>query len=156
MEQIKYIKGDATRPIGDGNKLIVHCCNNIGAWGLGFVLALNKRWKEPHDAYIAWSEDKSLFKLGEVQFVEVEKDIVVANMIGQHGIGSYGDKKPIRYDAIDEGLQKISKFALEHNYSIHAPKFGSGLAGGDWKVIEELIIDNLCENNIPVTIYTFN
>jgi len=32
---IKYIKGDATNPAGEGNKLIVHICNDIGGWGKG-------------------------------------------------------------------------------------------------------------------------
>jgi O-acetyl-ADP-ribose deacetylase (regulator of RNase III) len=30
MEMIKYTKGDATRPVGAGNKIIVHVCNDIG------------------------------------------------------------------------------------------------------------------------------
>ena len=49
--EIKYIKGDATRPIGDGSKLILHICNDVGAWGSGFVVALSKRWKEPEQKY---------------------------------------------------------------------------------------------------------
>lgn len=44
---IKYIIGDATEPQGEGNKIIVHCCNNIGGWGAGFVLSLSKKWLEP-------------------------------------------------------------------------------------------------------------
>jgi len=30
---IKYIKGNATNPAGEGNKLIVHICNDTGGWG---------------------------------------------------------------------------------------------------------------------------
>jgi D-glycero-D-manno-heptose 1,7-bisphosphate phosphatase len=37
---IQYIVGDATHPLGDGNKVIAHICNDIGAWGAGFVLAI--------------------------------------------------------------------------------------------------------------------
>jgi O-acetyl-ADP-ribose deacetylase (regulator of RNase III) len=43
--EIFYMTGDATAPVGEGQKLIVHVCNDIGAWGAGFVLALSKRWK---------------------------------------------------------------------------------------------------------------
>lgn len=32
---IDYIKGGATAPIGDGTKLLVHICNDIGKWGKG-------------------------------------------------------------------------------------------------------------------------
>ena len=46
MPGIRYVTGDATRPEGEGPKIIVHICNDIGAWGRGFVLALSKRFKE--------------------------------------------------------------------------------------------------------------
>lgn len=45
--EIKYLKGDATQPLVSGNKIIVHVCNDIGAWGKGFVLAISKRWAQP-------------------------------------------------------------------------------------------------------------
>ena len=53
---IFYIQGDATKPIGNDNRLIIHCCNNIGKWGEGFVLALNKRWMEPYQNYLQYSQ----------------------------------------------------------------------------------------------------
>lgn len=40
---IHYITGDATIPIGEGKKIIAHVCNDIGAWGKGFVLPLAKK-----------------------------------------------------------------------------------------------------------------
>ena len=86
MENIKYVKGDATSPIGEGRKIIIHCCNDIGAWGAGFVIALSNKWPITRKKYIEWSKEPEGFELGEVQYVKVEDDIVVANMIGQHGI----------------------------------------------------------------------
>lgn len=47
---IQYIKGDATYPeriTPESIKIIVHIVNDMGAWGAGFVLALNKRWNKP-------------------------------------------------------------------------------------------------------------
>jgi hypothetical protein len=35
---------------------------------------------------------------------------------------------------------------------IICPKFGSGLAGGKWDFIEELIIDCWCKQSIDVTV----
>ncbi len=54
MTAIEYVSGDATRPVGDGCKVIVHICNDRGGWGKGFVLALSKRWKQPEAAYRNW------------------------------------------------------------------------------------------------------
>jgi len=44
---IAYVMGDATAPKADGPKIIVHVCNDVGAWGRGFVVALSRRWPEP-------------------------------------------------------------------------------------------------------------
>ena len=44
---IRYVIGDATAPEGEGPKVIVHVCNDIGGWGRGFVVALSKRWDKP-------------------------------------------------------------------------------------------------------------
>lgn len=159
MKDIKYIRGDATNPIGSGNKIIIHCCNDCvpGKWGAGFVLSLSKRWKEPERQYQRWSTGtyNKPYKLGQVQFVNVEDDIVVANMIGQHGVGFNNGNPPIRYDAIDDCLKRVAILAMEHNASIHSPRFGSGLARGKWSEIEKLIVENLCAKNIDVTVYDF-
>ena len=48
---IHYIKGDASYPIGDEIKIIAHVCNDIGAWGKGFVLAISRRWDKPKIEY---------------------------------------------------------------------------------------------------------
>jgi O-acetyl-ADP-ribose deacetylase (regulator of RNase III) len=146
--KINFVKGDATRPIGDGNKMIIHCCNDINAFGAGFVLALNRRWYEPEKRF---HEDFGNLELGDVQFVQVEDDIIVANMIGQHGIGyDENGNPPIRYDAIKTCLEKVNNFAMRYNYTIHAPRFGAGLSGGDWFEIEKLIHETI---KVDVTIY---
>ena len=154
--QITYIKGDATNPTAEGNKIIVHICNDIGGWGKGFVMAISKRWKKPEKDYRAWYQSKVNFALGEVQFVKVEDQVWVANLIGQHKIkkDEYGGP-PIRYEAILAGLYKVGNLALEINATIHMPRIGCGLAGGTWEKIEPLINTSLIAKNILVTVYDF-
>ena len=142
---ITYLKGDATYPQGDGNKIIAHICNDVGGWGAGFVLAISARWPLPEQRYREWHYSKhDSFKLGSVQFIGVENTLWVANIIGQHGIG-YGwlGTPPIRYDAVSEALKKIDKFAKHNKASVHMPRIGCGLAGGKWDDIEKLITSNL-------------
>jgi len=153
MSTLTHIKGDATRPIGDGNKIVIHCCNDIGAWGAGFVIAISRRWKEPESQYRQWHSSNKWFKLGNVQYVKVEDDIVICNMIGQEGIRSKGNVSPIRYGAIRKCLEKVKEAALKNNASVHAPLFGAGLAGGSWDKIEPMLQEILCDNGVPVTIY---
>lgn len=152
---IQYVAGDATQPQGDGPKVIVHCCNDQGAWGKGFVLALSQRWPEPERQYRAWSAGGRAqpFALGEVQFVPVTSDLWVANLIGQHGIRRQGGQPPIRYEALRAGFQRVASFAREHGASAHMPRLGAGLAGGDWTIISQLLEEELIDRGIPVTVY---
>jgi O-acetyl-ADP-ribose deacetylase (regulator of RNase III) len=153
---IDYKNGDATTPENKGNKIIVHVCNDIGAWGKGFVMAISKRWKEPERSYRDWFKTKDNFVLGQVQFVQVEDELWVANLIGQHKINKDEQgNAPIRYEAILSGLDKVGQFALENNATVHMPRIGCGLAGGTWDRIEPLIQATLIEKNIPVTVYNF-
>jgi O-acetyl-ADP-ribose deacetylase (regulator of RNase III) len=156
MNQITYLKGDATKPDYPGNKIIVHICNDIGAWGAGFVLAVSKRWKTPESEYKKLFKAKPYPKLGYIQFVQTEEDIYVANLIGQRHIAP--NKKgnpPIRYDAVELGLKKLSEFAKSIGASVHMPRIGCGLAGGSWEKIEPLIEKHICENGISVFVYDY-
>lgn len=155
MSNIIYQIGDATKPQVQGNKLIVHCCNDLGAWGKGFVLAISKRWPSAEKAYRDWHKNKSNndFALGSVQFVQVEPDIVVANLIGQRGITSRSNPFPIRYIAIEQGLIKVANFAINNSCSIHMPRIGAGLAGGRWEQISSIIEQTLTSNGLSVTVY---
>ena len=156
--KITYLKGDATYPIGKGNKIIAHVCNDIGAWGAGFVLAISKRWNEPEAMYRSLKRLRRGYVLGDVQEVLVtdedcEKQIFIANMIAQHDIatcnyslsydfnGNAIYEPPIRYDAVRECLIKVNEFAKSLNASIHMPRIGCGLAGGEWSEIAKIIKD---------------
>lgn len=111
-KKILYIKGDATSPLSKGNKIIAHICNDIGGWGKGFVLAISKKWKEPEINYRKWYNSKENFELGEVQFIQVEQYIYISNMIGQKGIKTGSKEPPIRYEAVEKCLDKLSKKKL--------------------------------------------
>lgn len=155
---ITYIKGDATAPIGEGTKLLCHICNDKFGWGLGFVLSLSKKWKAPEYRY----RNSLVLEMGTIQVIDVEDDIIVINMIAQtllhHAIpksisinNKFEERKiPLSYPALEECLKKVNKIATKINATVHGPRFGAGLAGGDWKVIEQMINDII---SVPVFIY---
>ena len=154
MKEIRYIKGDATDPSTAGNQIIAHICNDIGGWGKGFVLALSKRWKEPENDYRNWYKSGTHFNLGEIQMVQVQEDLWVCNMIGQHKtVTNSKGIAPIRYEAVESCLKKLADAALQLNASIHMPRIGCGLAGGKWEEIEPIIKISLLENGIEVYVY---
>jgi len=152
---INYVTGDATNPVSDGKRIIAHCCNDAGYWNAGFVRALSARYHQPERDYRRWSKTTGPipFALGQVQFVKVKTGLCVANIIGQHGIRSHSNPKPIRYRALREGLARVRELALTHGASIHMPRIGAGLAGGDWKTIAEIIESELCSHGVNVTVY---
>lgn len=147
MNNILYVEGDATAPVKKP-AMIVHVCNDVGAWGAGFVLALSRRWSRPEEAYRAMNpEDR---QLGRVQFVWVEPRIVVANMIAQAGIG-YTDGPPIRYDALEDCLAQVAAYARTTNLSIHMPRIGCGIGGGRWEEVEPILLWTL--EGLDVVVY---
>lgn len=152
---ISYITGDATAPLGTGPKVIVHVCNDKGGWGRGFVLALTARWPEPEAAYRAWHAegDAEDFALGTVRFVEVDRELWVANLIGQHGVKTVDGVPPVRYDAIRLGFQRVAEFTASHEASVHMPRLGCGLAGGEWDRVEPLINEEIIAQGLSATVY---
>jgi O-acetyl-ADP-ribose deacetylase (regulator of RNase III) len=144
---LDYVIGDATDPIGDGNKIIIHICNDIGAWGAGFVMALSKRWPWPEQSYRKWAQGNGKpFGLGHVQFVQVtpgspdDNDMVyVANMISQRGVVGPFNPVPLDLIALDKCIQRVAEFAMQVDATVHMPRIGCGLAGGNWNEVEHII-----------------
>lgn len=159
MKEIIYLKGDATSPQASGTKIIAHICNDIGGWGKGFVLAISKRWQQPEKAYREWHKNRSKndFELGNIQLIQVEPYIYIANMIAQRGVKTgRSTGAPIRYEALEACLKKLTTEAQTLGASVHMPRIGCGLAGGKWEKIEPLIEKTLLVNNVDVYIYDFD
>lgn len=154
---IHYIKGDATSPQAKGTKVICHICNDLGGWGKGFVLAISKRWPEPEKEYRLWHRGRSKndFQLGKTKLVQVEKYVLVANMIAQRGMKTGSNGPPIRYEAVERCLDSLAISVLELGASVHMPRIGCGLAGGKWEKIEEIIKRTLLSKDIDVYVYDY-
>lgn len=162
MEKIQYLIGDATDPHEvDDIKIIIHISNDQGAWGAGFVMALSKRWHEPESIYRKIAENGLV--IGDIQIIQVSHNIFVVNMVAQT-LGWKQDARgkmtpPIDYDGLRECLSKVCCFAQAVSaaekmpVNIVGPRFGAGLAGGQWEKIEKLVQIELCKWDIPVYIY---
>lgn len=154
---ITYTTGDATRPI-PGPKgrvpIIAHCCNTLGRWGSGFVLALDKRWSEPRETYLAATRNGGTVSYAEVwEDDDPDKPLIVANIIGQDGVIGDDNPTPIKYNWISSGFTKIGDQFSPDLFDIHMPRIGCGLAGGSWDRIEPLIEKNLTSRGFLVTVY---
>lgn len=129
--ELHYLIGDATEPIIKP-ALIPHVCNSVNGWGAGFVVSLSRKNKGPEEAYHKWyNEDRASFVLGAIQIVLFIENVWVANMIAQKGIRWEGMVPPIRYDALEQCLNSAYKHARNNNLTLHMPRIGCVLAGGD-------------------------
>ena len=141
--------------------IIPHVCNNVNAFGAGFAGYISSRYPHVKENFHLLGNKA---KLGYVQFVNIHHNkssnnkIIVANMIAQNGLINKTNQRPLNYYSLCSCMQdvknffnKISEQDASIQTEIHGPKFGSGLAGGDWKFISYLIKD--IWNEIPVYIY---
>lgn len=116
---IKYVQGNMFQHLPyytPATKVIPHICNDVGAWGAGFVVPLAEKWPRTRHQYKEWHGSGYdpirgvTFELGHVAFVQVagvgkyvqqppdaavqkNGEIYVVNMIGQHKTGQ-GESYP--------------------------------------------------------------
>jgi len=171
---ITYQKGDLFRNMEDAD-CILHVCNDINAWGAGFVVPLGKYIPVSKESYHRWftrpadialtaatAENASIVAtgppvLGNVQIVQCWElcdileilDTWVVNMIAQSGTVSADNTHPLKYDALLSCLQYV-KALVPKERRIIAPKFGAGLAGGDWNIIAAMLESVLPDRSITV------
>lgn len=146
--------------------MICHICNNENIWGGGFVISLSKKWEEPEQVYREFCKRNKIATvmlpiLGKVCFAKIDKHLVIANMIGQDGTVSKDNPIPIKYGALTNCMEEVVNYIemikcqTSNPVVIHAPKFGSLRAKGNWDFILELIREIWLENGIDVVIYNY-
>jgi O-acetyl-ADP-ribose deacetylase (regulator of RNase III) len=152
---IIYIRGDATSPRGPGKKLLVQLVNDSAlSWGgHGFAAAVRRKWPTAQDAYTKQVvKDKTFLRLGNVILHNVAPDLILSSLVGQRGYG-FSERPRVRYGAIRDGLVKLSSIAKQSAASVHMPRIGTGLAGGAWPVVEEIVREVLIGAGVPVFVY---
>lgn len=141
---------------------IPHVCNNINLFGAGFAKYIGDKFPIVKENFHLLG-NKAI--LGHTQYISVANNnltktkIFVCNMIAQNNTISSKNYRPINYGSLVFCMNDIRKkiVSLSQNniddtkYEIHAPKFGSGLAGGNWNFIENLIQD--IWTDLPVYVY---
>jgi len=154
---ITVIHGDIFNYISDiikqgnnGSSIIVpHVCNNSNVFGAGFATGVSKHFPIVKENYHLLGSKQIL---GHTQFITVFKDkifnhqLIFANMIAQNNTISPQNPRPINYLALCKCMSEIDNYIRNHfdkdtRIQIHAPKFGCGLAGGNWFFIQNLIED---------------
>ena len=157
---IKYLNGDLFEHVNNVSGLLIpHVVNNIKKWGAGFVVPLGRRFPCVRTRFLE-SNDVAL---GSVDYI-VSEGNVIANMYAQNGIRNKYNPQPLCYNALLNCMIDIRRYINDINASssnehdiiidrILAPKFGAGLSGGDFTIIEQMV--NNVWYDIDVTIFEF-
>lgn len=141
---ITYKVGDLLE-VTDG--ILAHGCNMRGVMGSGVARQVKAKYP---GAFVAYEQDlKSGYRLGGVSFwgpgdPDTPTRFLVGNCLTQENMGSDG-RKYVSYDAVDLSFQILNRIAERGGYTIHIPRIGAGLGGGDWGVVEA-IINHRCKN----------
>lgn len=136
--------------------VIVHGCNCFSKQASGIAAQMVKNFNT--DLFPLEEPDQNrdpVQKLGNIDFKYFkEYELTVINAYTQYRYGlnhKGGTKNPLDYEALSLCLRKIN--ILFKGYKIGLPKIGSGLAGGDWEVIKNIIKKELVDCFVSVIIY---
>ena len=143
---VDYIKGDITEATPSYIAHGVNCQNRMGS---GVAKALYTKWPKVKEDYhrFCLTYDDSYQLLGKVSLAHVGGGKGILNCFTQRYYG-YDKKLYVSYPAVKAVFKAIEKMELGE---LAIPQIGCGLAGGDWKVVEEII--NECTLNTKVYVY---
>ena len=146
---------------------VPHVCNNADAFGAGFAAQVAQKYPIVKENYHMLGKNFLRQNFGYCQLVKVYEDakykhkLIFANMIAQNGFKNPQNPRPLNYLALVKSMNSMSQhimlktgFATKNEkIEIHCPKFGSGLAGGNWNFVSELIED--IWSKYFVTVYNY-
>jgi O-acetyl-ADP-ribose deacetylase (regulator of RNase III) len=140
-------------------QVVLHGVNARGKFGAGVAKVMAESWPRAKADYLK-AYAAGLIRLGAVVWSEVGSGRVVGHMVTQEDYGRIPGRVYVDYGAIEGCMRKVAAAASEGVpntmlasgfSSIAMPKFGAGLAGGDWRRIEE-IVEGEC-GHLDVTVH---
>jgi O-acetyl-ADP-ribose deacetylase (regulator of RNase III) len=149
MGNLVNVKGDIITHIKYGSfDVVVHGCNCFCKMKSGLAAQISKNYPIVYEADLK-TIPGDYNKLGNYTYAEVDsvndKNVIVVNCYIQYNYGRT-NKRYVDYDALRLCLRKIN-FKYSHK-KIGLPKIGSGLAGGDWNIIKNIITEELKDMSV--------
>jgi len=140
--------------------LIGHQVNAQGIMGAGLATHIKAKYPNVFEEYklhcVSHGRERTL--MGQCQIVEaVPGKKWVANLFGQFEYGRSSEQvvetgMNTEYEHLRTALEWMKSVAEEYGYTVALPyQLGSGLAGGDWKVVRQMIEEVF--HDYYVTIY---
>lgn len=137
---IEYKKGNIL-DVQEG--IIAHQVNCMGAMNSGLAKQIRAKYPEVYTRYQEVHVNPlytgaGLDQLmGWVDFVNVGNNLNIANCYGQYRYGT--NERQTHYPSLFKCVNTLCEYSKATNVSIHLPRIGCGLAGGDWAIVEQLL-----------------
>ena len=144
---MKKIKGDLIKLALAGEfDVIVHGCNCFHTMNSGIARQMRETFPTAYSIDVETTEKGDKSKLGSISAVVVhnsnKENIWVVNGYTQFNYG-YEGAKYCDYDAIRGVFTQVRRAFKNQDLRIGYPKIGAGLGGGDWKIISQIIDEEL-------------
>lgn len=139
--------------------IVVHGCNAQSVMGSGIAQTIRSKYPQVFEDYRnALRGFDSHNNLGRVVTTQVGDELYIYSAITQEFYGRNPDVKYVSYDAMDRAFETIALLATPQpriqSLPIYYPKIGSGLANGNWNVIQEIINHRLDKLEHHLVIYS--
>ena len=151
---IRYVHGNILEPKNGGDRIICQMVNDKAMkWGGGVARQVASKFPDAEAHYskeilqVPRSE-----RLGRVVFSHLNPKLQIASIVAQQGFGRSLFPR-IRYSALERGLEQVAQRAIESNASVHMPRIGTGVAGGEWDTVQEMIDEVMVRAGLTVTVY---
>jgi len=142
---VTEIKGDLFETHCD---VIAHGVNCRNGFGSGIAGQIAKLYPEVKEAYHRKFKEEG-WKLGETQYVKTENDLWVVNCSTQDKYG-YDNELLVDYDAVRKCMTQVQMGLSPFCLTLAIPRIGCGLAGGDWKIVKQILEEVFTEMEVLV------
>jgi O-acetyl-ADP-ribose deacetylase (regulator of RNase III) len=146
--KIQYVTGDGTKA---AERYILHGVNAQGRMGSGFAKALMTAYPRMRQDYIdTYNAQDQKLHMGQLIWTPGIPHTCIS-AVTQEFAGNDGGFY-VSYDAMASVFEQLDREAALRNIdAIAMPLIGAGLAGGDWKIISEII--ELSANHFQPVVY---
>lgn len=128
--QIEYRYGDL---LTTDSSYIGHCVNAQGKMRSGVAKVIREKYPKAYEDYMSVYVEKGL-KLGTV-IASVNNPHTILHIVGQRYYGNDG-RLYLDYQALRRAVDILDRNVTG---TVSFPLIGCGLAGGDWKLVSEII-----------------
>lgn len=143
----QYVKGNIVEVFKSGND-IAHGCNCFCMMGAGVALQLAEAYP-PIRLIDSVTKSGAYEKLGDLTYATHKNEVNICyNLYTQYSPGA-----DVNYGAIFNSFKYLNQIRKNSARSLYIPRIGSGIAGGDWKLIEKLI--NLATPSINIIVVDY-